>query len=81
MKLGVNEACPGVRLDEWEDDGSDTFDRLWQASATGLAHLGRGVANPLYSTHTDVGRPQIRIDQASMIRLAHEIPDLQLYVP
>jgi hypothetical protein len=31
MKLGVDEAfAPGVRLDEWEDDGSDTFDRLWQ---------------------------------------------------
>ncbi|HCL29223.1 MAG TPA: hypothetical protein DIC52_12405 [Candidatus Latescibacteria bacterium] len=31
MKLGVDEAfAPGVRLDEWEDDGTDTFDRLWR---------------------------------------------------
>ncbi|HJP29650.1 MAG TPA: mandelate racemase/muconate lactonizing enzyme family protein [Candidatus Latescibacteria bacterium] len=31
MKLGVDEAfAPGVRLDEWEDDGSDEFERLWQ---------------------------------------------------
>ena len=31
MKLGVDEAfAPGVRLDEWEDDGSDGFDRLWE---------------------------------------------------
>ena len=31
MKLGVDEAfAPGVRLDEWEDDGSAGFDRLWQ---------------------------------------------------
>ena len=31
MKLGVDEAfAPGVRLDEWEDDGSEAFDRLWQ---------------------------------------------------
>ena len=30
MKLGVDEAhAPGVRLDEWEDDGSRDFDRLW----------------------------------------------------
>ena len=30
MKLGVDETfAPGVRLDEWEDDGSDEFDRLW----------------------------------------------------
>jgi len=30
MKLGVDETfAPGVRLDEWEDDDSDEFDRLW----------------------------------------------------
>ncbi len=31
MKLGVDEAfAPGVRLDEWEDDGSKEFDGLWK---------------------------------------------------
>ena len=31
MKQGVDESyAPGVRLDEWEDDGTDTFDRLWR---------------------------------------------------
>ena len=31
MKQGVDESyAPGVRLDEWEDDGSDEFDRLWK---------------------------------------------------
>ncbi|MCZ6679217.1 MAG: mandelate racemase/muconate lactonizing enzyme family protein [Candidatus Poribacteria bacterium] len=31
MKQGVDESfAPGVRLDEWEDDGSDAFDRLWK---------------------------------------------------
>ena len=30
MKQGVDESfAPGVRLDEWEDDGSERFDRLW----------------------------------------------------
>lgn len=30
MKQGVDESfAPGVRLDEWEDDGSEEFDRLW----------------------------------------------------
>ena len=30
MKQGVDESfAPGVRLDEWEDDGSEVFDRLW----------------------------------------------------
>ena len=30
MKQGVDEAFAlGIRLDEWEDDGSDEFDRLW----------------------------------------------------
>ncbi len=30
MKQGVDEAfAPGIRLDEWEDDGSDEFNRLW----------------------------------------------------
>ena len=30
MKQGVDEAfAPGIRLEEWEDDGSDEFDRLW----------------------------------------------------
>ncbi len=30
MKTGVDESfAPGVRLDEWEDDGSEEFDRLW----------------------------------------------------
>ena len=30
MKTGVDESfAPGVRLDEWEDDGSEKFDRLW----------------------------------------------------
>lgn len=30
MKEGVDESfAPGVRLDEWEDDGSEAFDRLW----------------------------------------------------
>ena len=31
MKQGVDESfAPGVRLDEWEDDGSEKFDRIWQ---------------------------------------------------
>ena len=31
MKQGVDESfAPGVRLDEWEDDGSERFDSLWQ---------------------------------------------------
>ena len=31
MKQGVDESyAPGVRLDEWEDDGSEAFDRLFQ---------------------------------------------------
>ncbi len=31
MKLGVDESyAPGVRLGEWEDDGSDKFDSLWK---------------------------------------------------
>ena len=31
MKQGVDESyAPGVRLDEWEDDGSEEFDRLWK---------------------------------------------------
>ncbi|MDP6438714.1 MAG: mandelate racemase/muconate lactonizing enzyme family protein [Candidatus Brocadiia bacterium] len=31
MKLGVEEPfVPGVRIDEWEDDGSDGFDGLWK---------------------------------------------------
>ena len=31
MKEGVDESfAPGVRLEEWEDDGSETFDRLWR---------------------------------------------------
>jgi len=31
MKQGVDESyAPGIRLHEWEDDGSDEFDRLWQ---------------------------------------------------
>ena len=30
MKQGVDEAyAPGVRLDEWEDDGSEEFEDLW----------------------------------------------------
>ena len=30
MKQGVDESfAPGVRLDEWEDDGSERFDNLW----------------------------------------------------
>ncbi|MEW6749463.1 MAG: mandelate racemase/muconate lactonizing enzyme family protein [Candidatus Latescibacterota bacterium] len=30
MKRGVDEPfVPGVRLDEWEDDGTPEFDRLW----------------------------------------------------
>ena len=30
MKQGVDEPfAPGVRLDEWEDDNSERFDRLW----------------------------------------------------
>ena len=32
MKQGVDESyAPGVRLDEWEDDGSEAFDQLIQA--------------------------------------------------
>jgi hypothetical protein len=31
MKQGVDDAfAHGIRLDEWEDDGSDHFDRLWR---------------------------------------------------
>ena len=31
MKEGVDESfAPGVRLDEWEDDGSEAFDGLWR---------------------------------------------------
>ena len=31
MKIGVDESfAPGVRLEEWEDDGSDRFDTLWK---------------------------------------------------
>ena len=31
MKQGVDESyAPGVRLDEWEDDGSDEFDSLFK---------------------------------------------------
>ena len=31
MKFGDDEAfAPGVRLDEWEDDGSEAFDRTWR---------------------------------------------------
>ena len=31
MKQGVDESfAPGVRLDEWEDDGSERFDSLWK---------------------------------------------------
>ena len=31
MKQGVDESyAPGVRLDEWEDDGSDAFDGLFK---------------------------------------------------
>jgi len=31
MKLGVDESsAPGVRLGEWEDDGSTRFDSLWR---------------------------------------------------
>ena len=31
MKQGVDESfAPGVRLDEWEDDGSRRFDGLWK---------------------------------------------------
>jgi len=31
MKQGVDESfAPGVRLDEWEDDGSSEFDELWR---------------------------------------------------
>ena len=30
MKQGVDESfAPGVRLNEWEDDGSPEFDNLW----------------------------------------------------
>lgn len=30
MKQGVDESfAPGVRLREWEDDGSETFERIW----------------------------------------------------
>ena len=30
MKQGVDESfAPDVRLDEWEDDGSEKFDRIW----------------------------------------------------
>ena len=31
MKQGVDESyAPGVRLDEWEDDGSEAFDKLFK---------------------------------------------------
>jgi L-alanine-DL-glutamate epimerase-like enolase superfamily enzyme len=31
MKQGVDDAhAPGIRLDEWEDDRSERFDRLWK---------------------------------------------------
>ena len=42
MKQGVDESfAPGVRLDEWEDDGSERFDSLWnRLQETDLAHLG-----------------------------------------
>jgi hypothetical protein len=31
MKQGVDESyAPGIRLDEWEEDGSNEFDRLWK---------------------------------------------------
>ena len=31
MKQGVDESfAPGVRLDEWEDDGTEEFERLWR---------------------------------------------------
>ena len=31
MKQGVDESyAPGVRLDEWEDDGSESFDKLFK---------------------------------------------------
>lgn len=30
MKQGVDESfAPSVQLDEWEDDGSEEFDRIW----------------------------------------------------
>ena len=30
MKQGVDESyASGIRLDEWEDDGSSEFDQLW----------------------------------------------------
>ena len=30
MKQGVDESfAPGVRLREWEDDGSKSFERIW----------------------------------------------------
>jgi hypothetical protein len=30
MKQGVDESyANGIRLDEWEDDGSSEFDQLW----------------------------------------------------
>jgi hypothetical protein len=30
MKEGVDESfVPGVRFEEWEDDGSERFDHLW----------------------------------------------------
>ena len=31
MKDGVDEAfAVGIRLDEWEDDGTEEFDQLWK---------------------------------------------------
>ena len=31
MKQGVDESyAPGVRLEEWEDDGSEDFDELFK---------------------------------------------------
>ena len=35
MKQGVDDAfAPGIRLDEWEDDGSEHFERLWRRLQT-----------------------------------------------
>ena len=35
MKLGNDESyARGVRLEEWEDDGSDKFDRIWKRLQT-----------------------------------------------
>ena len=42
MKQGVDESyAPGVRLDEWEDDGSEAFDQLFKRlQENGLARVG-----------------------------------------